>query len=301
MINMRYFTLILLILIFAIPVTHAADTVLEVGIPGITGAAPGDPAPGMVKYISFLYTFVLGFVGIAGFASLVFWGAVWAGSGIIDKKRQALDGIKNSLTGIAIALTAFIILNTINPDLTIIKEPIIRGISIEALKAQKMSTEETRVRQILNDVGININKGSCPPAYTNCSGIGTNVGGLPGEAINGLLELKKACNCDIMVTGGTENGHQSHGTGKPMVDLRSDKVTNNYIQLLINGTGNVRGPGSKIDIAQIKIGNATYPAPTYVVKYKGIGCLRIIDERGEGANGHWHLEFNSATAQSYCG
>ena len=140
MINMRYFTLILLILIFTVPVTHAADTVLEVGIPGITGAAPGDPAPGIVKYISFLYTFVLGFVGIAGFASLVFWGAVWTGSGIIDKKRQAIDGIKNSLTGIAIALTAFIILNTINPDLTIIKEPIIPGITLTGRKTEMITT-----------------------------------------------------------------------------------------------------------------------------------------------------------------
>src|SRR3989304_3951601 len=127
--------LLVLLCLFALThSTHAADTVLEVGIPGVTGAAPGDPAPGIVKYISFLYTFVLGFVGIAGFASLVFWGAVWAGSGIIDKKRQALDGIKNSLTGIAIALTAFIILNTINPDLTMIKLPFISGIPVTERK-----------------------------------------------------------------------------------------------------------------------------------------------------------------------
>ena len=137
---MRYFALIFLILIFAVPIAHAADTVLEVGIPGVAGAEPGKAVPGMVTYIRFLYTFVLGFVGIAGFASLVFWGAIWTGSGIIDKKRQAVDGIKNSLTGIAIALTAFIILNTINPDLTIIKEPIIPGITLTGRKTTVITT-----------------------------------------------------------------------------------------------------------------------------------------------------------------
>jgi len=130
----------LLYLFYLIPITHAAETVLEVGIPGVAGAEPGKTVPGMITYIRFLYTFVLGFVGIAGFASLVFWGAVWTGSGIIDKKRQAIDGIKNSLTGIAIALTAFIILNTINPDLTIIREPIIPGITLTGRKTAMITT-----------------------------------------------------------------------------------------------------------------------------------------------------------------
>jgi len=66
---------------------------------------------------------VLGFVGIAGFISLVVWGTVWVGSAVIDKKARAMEGIKNALIGIAIALTSFIILNTINPALTFIQDP----------------------------------------------------------------------------------------------------------------------------------------------------------------------------------
>src|SRR3989344_3279468 len=122
------YTIILAVILVLITTTHAATT-LEVGIPG-TDALPGSDAPSVPMYIKYLYYFVLGLVGIAGFSSLVFWGAVWAGSGIIDKKAQAISGIKNTLTGIGIALTAFILLNTINPDLIVIKMPEMPNASI---------------------------------------------------------------------------------------------------------------------------------------------------------------------------
>ena len=115
-------TIILLLALAVAGAAHAATT-LEVGLPGVEGAAAGDTVSSVPIYIKYLYYFVLGLVGIAGFSSLVFWGAVWAGSGIVDKKAQAIAGIKNTLTGIGIALTAFILLNTINPDLIVIKTP----------------------------------------------------------------------------------------------------------------------------------------------------------------------------------
>ena len=122
-------TIILLLALAVAGVAHAATT-LEVGIPGVEGAAAGDTVSSVPMYIKYLYYFVLGLVGIAGFSSLVFWGAVWAGSGIVDKKAQAIAGIKNTLTGIGIALTAFILLNTINPDLIVIKTPNVAGVNI---------------------------------------------------------------------------------------------------------------------------------------------------------------------------
>ena len=115
-------TIILLLALAVAGVAHAATT-LEVGIPGVEGAAAGDTVSSVPMYIKYLYYFVLGLVGIAGFSSLVFWGAVWAGSGIVDKKAQAIAGI-------GIALTAFILLNTISPDLIVIKTPNVAGVNI---------------------------------------------------------------------------------------------------------------------------------------------------------------------------
>ena len=131
---------IILLLALAVAGTAYAATTLEVGIPGVEGAAPGDTVSSVPTYIKYLYYFVLGLVGIAGFSSLVFWGAVWAGSGIVDKKAQAIAGIKNTLTGIGIALTAFILLNTINPDLIVIKTP---NLSDANIKSNEKTTIET--------------------------------------------------------------------------------------------------------------------------------------------------------------
>ncbi len=102
----------------------AHAVVLESGIPGVgVGGAQGAPLPDLATYINYLYIFVLSFVGIAGFISLVIWGTVWVASAVVDKKARAMEGIKNTLIGIGIALTAFIMLYTINPDLVIINIP----------------------------------------------------------------------------------------------------------------------------------------------------------------------------------
>lgn len=114
----------------------SAHTVeLESGIPGVSaGGAQGATIPDLPTYINYLYIFVLGFVGIAGFISLVVWGTVWIASAVIDKKALALEKIKSTLTGIAIALTAFIMLYTINPDLTVIRVPTIDKITVPTIK-----------------------------------------------------------------------------------------------------------------------------------------------------------------------
>lgn len=115
-------------LLFSGVAAHAA-VVLESGIPGVgEGGRQGAELPGLATYINYLYIFVLSFVGIAGFISIVIWGAVWVSSAVVDQKTRALEGIKNTLIGIGIALTAFIMLYTINPDLTVIKIPKIEEI-----------------------------------------------------------------------------------------------------------------------------------------------------------------------------
>lgn len=125
--------IVILIAVFLIGASAHA-VVLESGIPGVgAGGAPKATAPDLATYINYLYIFVLSVVGIAGFISLVIWGTVWVGSAVIDKKAMALEGIKNTLIGIGIALTAFIMLYTINPDLTIIKKPGITEVTLNSL------------------------------------------------------------------------------------------------------------------------------------------------------------------------
>lgn len=109
-------------LFYAVIPAHAVQ--FESGIPIVgPGGARGADIPDLSTYISFLYTFVIGIVGIAGFVSLVVWGTVWVASGIVDKKAMALESIKNTFIGIGLALVAYIILNTISPRFTEISVP----------------------------------------------------------------------------------------------------------------------------------------------------------------------------------
>lgn len=128
-------------LLFSGMAAHAA-VVLESGIPGVgEEGRQGAELPGLTTYINYLYIFVLSFVGIAGFISLVIWGTVWVGSVVVDKKARAMEGIKNTLIGIGIALTAFIILYTINPDLTVIKEPVAPKLELAGISQCTKATE----------------------------------------------------------------------------------------------------------------------------------------------------------------
>jgi len=80
------------------------------------------------------------------------------------------------------------------------------------------ATEETRIRKLLEDGGVKIFKKPCvPPNTVNC----VNVAGLHQSAIDGLIRAAGECggtDC-IIITGGTEPGHDSHGPGLAVVDI----------------------------------------------------------------------------------
>jgi len=113
-----------LVVFFGAHLLGAQAIYIEAGIPGqvSTGATDSSNVT-PAKYVSYIYIFMIGLVGIAGFASLVFYGIVWMYSGVSEKKAEAMEGIKNTFVGIILALSAFIILNTINPNLVSLKDP----------------------------------------------------------------------------------------------------------------------------------------------------------------------------------
>ncbi len=138
---MKHLSFLLLVIMLLATAQVAFAVVLESGIPGGAGGSTGlaagatiDANLGIIQYIRYLYLFVLGFVGIAGLVTLVIWGTVWTASGVIDKKAMAMEGIKNTLMGLGVAFTAYLILFTINPDLTVIRLPPVTPVTINTTK-----------------------------------------------------------------------------------------------------------------------------------------------------------------------
>ncbi|RJQ13522.1 hypothetical protein C4553_03175 [Candidatus Parcubacteria bacterium] len=69
-------------------------------------------------YIKRIYEFGLGIAGALAMLMIV-WGAVeYAVSGAIDKKADAKDKITQAIWGLVLLLSAVLILNTVNPNLT---------------------------------------------------------------------------------------------------------------------------------------------------------------------------------------
>ena len=100
--------------------------------------------------------------------------------------------------------------------------------------------EDSQARTQLQLAGISVNKLNCTSASdTNC----TSLAGIQTSTINQVINLKAACECDFILTGGTETGHAggttSHGSGYK-VDISLGAV-DSYIQSTMTSIGNRTG------------------------------------------------------------
>ncbi len=74
--------------------------------------------PWIGQYIAAIYKYVVGVVGILAGIMIVIGGAIWlTAGGSAERVTLARSFIKNALTGLVIALTSYLLLYTINPDL----------------------------------------------------------------------------------------------------------------------------------------------------------------------------------------
>lgn len=75
-----------------------------------------------------------------------------------------------------------------------------------------------QAQTILEQNGIKIEStGSCYDINNkNC----TSLEGMPKKVIDKLIIVKNECGCRVTVTGGTEIGHEEHGSGRYAVDLK---------------------------------------------------------------------------------
>ncbi|MBU2109718.1 hypothetical protein KKB71_02055, partial [Patescibacteria group bacterium] len=134
--------------------------------------------------------------------------------------------IEMALWGLLLAVSAWLLLNTINPDFVTGKFGIPPA-TIES-KLPPLPTmggewvtklaDDTKTREYLKSYYIFVNKGPCPNSYndTNC----TMLSDLPQNAVDGVIKIKQDSKAAITITGGTEGGHKEHGPGKPVLDLR---------------------------------------------------------------------------------
>ncbi len=168
-------------------------------------------------------------------------------------KMDAKEKMINAFIGLALVLTSYLILNSINPDLVnfnLALPPV--GLSPMDFASTTSTTgtsvgangtivgpwpDDSSERALLtaplpNNAVVSVYTPDCTGRtdQTTIPSHCTSVYQLPTSAINGVRALATACNCSVAITGGTEWGHQTHGPGQPMVDLHHTSQLDNYIK-----------------------------------------------------------------------
>ena len=104
---------------------------------GVTSPLEASTGP-IARYISAIYNYGVGIVGILAALMLMIGGIIWlTAAGSSSKIEQAKSFIGSSLTGMALVLTAYILLNTINPDLVNLRTTTVT--QLEELKCCQLS------------------------------------------------------------------------------------------------------------------------------------------------------------------
>jgi hypothetical protein len=84
----------------------------------LPGLIEGGVRKNFVSFLNWFYLFLLSAAAVLAVVMIVAAGVIWAGSmGSEAAIRDAQDKIRNAIIGLIIAFAAWLILNTINPDL----------------------------------------------------------------------------------------------------------------------------------------------------------------------------------------
>lgn len=183
-------------------------------------------------------------------------------AGSTEAVSSAKNMMTNSVIGFVIVLTAWIVIDTAlklfigddtlgrpwnevqcveQPDrttATTVRPPVGAGPGTGLAPGAERLTDDT-ARELLRSAGVNVN---AEEPRTSLEGI--NI-----ATIDNAISLKRGCNCEVTVTGGTEDGHSTtgtmnHGNGFKY-DVRPNATLDSYIQTNYGPPG-VRSDGSPL-------------------------------------------------------
>lgn len=232
----------------------------------------GQTTDGKVDFATYIKSGFKTFLAVVVIIAIVMLTAsglqyITAGSG--GGKGEAKNRALAAILGLLIALSAYLILRTINPDLVDLTLDVNnqtsdggRDISAPTNPPNTGSgrggvsevgggnydqnlgalLNEQEARDKFKEAGIPINKNPCPEGvdYQAVAGGCTNLNGIPDSAVDGAINMRDDCSeylsgigrggtCYMMINGGTEGGHSAHGVGKSVLDIDDTPELHSYI------------------------------------------------------------------------
>ncbi len=275
-----------------------------------TGAA-NEASPTFTEYLTFVYRFLIAGTALVATGQIVYAGIlrIWGGvsQSSITKSREIIE---RSLWGLGLALSSYLILYTINPSLAEIKleippivwkvqkfEPVEKGPTQgSVLSGENISSSEEATRKYILSKGVTIvssgnNSGvvdACPDGekffdYKERTGRScTSVRGLATSTIDKIGNLKKDCNCSVAISGGTEEGHQTHGPNHPStLDLEKGLNFDNLEKYIKENSSAICTKKIK---KKIKQEDGTEKEVEVEIKSYVTDGIKFTDE-----DNHWHV------------
>jgi hypothetical protein len=189
----------------------------------------GNPMPNLKaqnpgEFLKNIYVFAMLIGGFLAFGAIVYGGIKRASAR--DNANQVKDSeewIKNAIIGLILLFGAYILLNTINPNLLRLDLPELKEVKIEASSSTNFyesagasgGLSDSDARNLLKQNGIDVKT-------TN-----TTLQGIKQGVVDEVIRLKNECDawmqkwypndykgqnsCGIYITGGTETGHSTKG------------------------------------------------------------------------------------------
>src|SRR3989338_233202 len=207
----------------------------------------GDNALG--KYLNVIIKLAIGLAAVLAVVLIVMGGIQYMTTELVSGKEDGKRRITNAVLGLLVALGAWLILFTINPDL-LKTELKIETTTIQYVEdAPQTAVNGKYTYKTAGDVpvGANWEQVSARP-YSNlsswpdiklnnpqCVTVGQqNCTSTRGLDTSWIATIKSKCpQCELTITGGTEFWlHKigtSHKPGSPTIDLRLDEALNKYI------------------------------------------------------------------------
>jgi hypothetical protein len=259
-------------------------------------------------FLKSLFTVLIIIAGLLAFLMIVLGAITYLSSEGFGEKSHGKEMMVNAVLGLILALGAWLILNAINPNLASNLSITVPKVSLDVPRTEWMNgnapagtniahnitlngqpilqgapwPDDTIQRNQLAAAGISVTASNPDPIQSHCPTAGT-----PGctsvyfesgvsSVIQQIIDFKTACNCDIVITGGSEAWlHQTHGPNVKVVDMRATETLNGYLNTQNGSSG------------------TNFPTGRWIT-VNGVGKFWAEPSHGSqnATEHHWHVIFN---------
>lgn len=248
-------------------------------LPGLDNTEPFYPTDqgALGEYLNIIIKLVIGISAVLAVMMIVMGGIEYMGSELISSKESGKEKIQNALLGLLIAMGAWALLYTINPNLLnsdIEIDDAVVIINIEDSVPQTPINGKYKNGMSKDDPwtgtptplrpGITLNNNGLQCSRVGQEGCTSTIGLNMSQA----FAVQDGCKCPIVITGGTEwwshggrSGSTSHQVGNSTIDIRTNNDPNTPLNKFLSG-------GKPL------VFNQRYQTPVGSVIYEG---------------NHWHI------------